>query len=140
MTIKEEDFDKFRKEFDITVRELAMPEAYEDSIQTDGELTARDFNLGLAHSLKEQVWGAAFPEPVFANRFKVLEQTLLKEKHLRLKLEADGVKVQAIWFFHKDLLPEFAYLSYRLNANTWMSRESLQLIIEGMEDADRDWA
>ncbi len=140
LTIKEQDFKKFKKEFELAVSELAMPEVFEDTIQTDGELSAQDFNLRLAHSLKSQVWGSAFPEPIFANRFRVLEQTLLKERHLRLKLEVDGIKVPAIWFRHKDLLPEFAYLSYRLNANEWMSRESLQLIIEGMEDDDRDWA
>ncbi len=140
LTILEKDFDVFREAFEEAVLENAPSEVFEKTVLTDGELETRDFNMRLAGALSNYVWGQSFPEPLFANHFKVVKQTLLKEKHLRLSLEYDGVTLSAIWFNHKKPLPHYAYLSYRLNVNEWQGRRSLQLIIDGMEEPEDDWA
>lgn len=57
------------------------------NIVTDGELRASDFNIELVEAIRKHVWGQAFPEPLFANQFKVLSQRVLKDQHLKLSLE-----------------------------------------------------
>lgn len=134
LTIKEKDFDKFQKAFKKAVDKLAPPETFVKNTLTDGELCAKDFGLGLASAIESVVWGPSFPEPIFSNRFEVKSQKLLKDTHLKLMLEADGVPVSAIWFRRKKPVPDFVTLAYKLSVNQWMGRKSLQLIIEDMED------
>ena len=44
--------------------------------------------LQTAESLKQAgLWGQAFPEPLFDGEFKILQQKLVGEKHLKMLLE-----------------------------------------------------
>lgn len=139
LTIREEDFETFKKVFEETVSKMVGENAFERNIETDGELSARDFSIELIEAIRNQVWGQQFPEPVFSNRFKVLSQRVLKDQHLKLELEADGRKLQAIWFRHKKELPPAARLAYKLDINEFRGRSFIQLIIEGMEEDSEDW-
>lgn len=140
LTIREEDFEKFKEIFESTVSAMAGSNAFERKIETDGELSAGDFNIELIESIRGQVWGQQFPEPIFSNRFKVLSQRVLKDQHLKLELETDGRKLQGIWFRHKKELPPVARLAYKLDLNEFRGRSYVQLIIEGMEEESEDWS
>lgn len=61
------------------------------------------------------------------------------DQHLKLSLEVDGREIQAIWFRHKRELPPTVRLAYKLDINDFRGRQSVQLIIEGMEDEFEDW-
>lgn len=140
LTIRKDAFDEFKELFARAVKELSDPEMFERNIVTDGELRASDFNIELVEAIRKHVWGQAFPEPLFANQFKVLSQRVLKDQHLKLSLEVDGREIQAIWFRHKRELPPTVRLAYKLDINDFRGRQSVQLIIEGMEDEFEDWA
>lgn len=139
LTIRKDAFDEFKGLFARAVKELSDPEMFERNIVTDGELRASDFNIELVEAIRKHVWGQAFPEPLFANQFKVLSQRVLKDQHLKLSLEVDGREIQAIWFRHKRELPPTVRLAYKLDINDFRGRQSVQLIIEGMEDEFEDW-
>lgn len=139
LTIRKDAFDEFKELFARAVKELSDPEMFERNIVTDGELRASDFNIELVEAIRKHVWGQAFPEPLFANQFKVLSQRVLKDLHLKLSLEVDGREIQAIWFRHKRELPPTVRLAYKLDINDFRGRQSVQLIIEGMEDEFEDW-
>ena len=139
LTIRKDAFDEFKELFARAVKELSDPEMFERNIVTDGELRASDFNIELVEAIRKHVWGQAFPEPLFANQFKVLSQRVLKDQHLKLSLEVDGREIQAIWFRHKRGLPPTVRLAYKLDINDFRGRQSVQLIIEGMEDEFEDW-
>ncbi len=139
LTIRTDAFDEFKELFARAVKELSDPEVFERNIVTDGELRASDFNIELVEAIRKHVWGQAFPEPLFANQFKVLSQRVLKDQHLKLSLEVDGREIQAIWFRHKRELPPTVRLAYKLDINDFRGRQSVQLIIEGMEDECEDW-
>ena len=139
LTIRKDAFDEFKELFARAVKELSDPEMFERNIVTDGELRASDFNIELVEAIRKHVWGQAFPEPLFANQFKVLSQRVLKVKHLKLSLEVDGREIQAIWFRHKRELSPTVRLAYKLDINDFRGRQSVQLIIEGMEDEFEDW-
>ena len=139
LTIRKDAFDEFKELFARAVKELSDPEMFERNIVTDGELRASDFNIELVEAIRKHVWGQAFPEPLFANQFKVLSQRVLKDQHLKLSLEVDGREIQAIWFRHKRELPPTVRLAYKLDINDFRGSQSVQLIIEGMEDEFEDW-
>lgn len=139
LTIRKDAFEEFKELFARAVKELSDPEMFERNIVTDGELRASDFNIELVEAIRKHVWGQAFPEPLFANQFKVLSQRVLKDQHLKLSLEVDGREIQAIWFRHKRELPPTVRLAYKLDINDFRGRQSVQLIIEGMEDEFEDW-
>lgn len=139
LTIRKDAFNEFKELFARAVKELSDPEMFERNIVTDGELRASDFNIELVEAIRKHVWGQAFPEPLFANQFKVLSQRVLKDQHLKLSLEVDGREIQAIWFRHKRELPPTVRLAYKLDINDFRGRQSVQLIIEGMEDEFEDW-
>ena len=139
LTIRKDAFDEFKELFARAVKELSDPEMFERNIVTDGELRASDFNIELVEAIRKHVWGQAFPEPLFANQFKVLSQRVLKDQHLKLSLEVDGREIQAIWFRHKRELPPTVRLAYKLDINDFRGRQAVQLIIEGMEDEFEDW-
>ncbi len=136
LTIKEHDLDYFKQEFEKAVTQLVSREVFVKSLVTDGELSPQDFNLNLAYEIQRHIWGTDFPEPIFANRFQVVNQRILKDKHLSLDLKIEGSNrpIRAIWFRRKKPLPGYACLSYKLNLSEWQDQKYLQLIIESMEE------
>lgn len=107
---------------------------------SDGELNADEFNLDNAELLRLQgPWGQGFPEPSFDGCFELLEQRLLADKHLKLRLLPHRSKqsVEAIAFnVDRQLWPTQAkYLQalYRLDVNDFRDQRSLQLVIEAMQ-------
>ena len=91
------------------------------------------FSLDFIRLLDNQVWGHGFPPPLFCDEFIVVNQRVLKEKHLKLQLEKNGRHYSAIQFGSTALLPRHAQLAYRLDANEFNGRTSVQLIIEHAE-------
>lgn len=130
LTLRETAYDTFVSGFDAAVQELSGHASFEPIIETDGSLETGYATTHVAGLLQEQVWGNGFPAPVFLDRFQVQHQRLLKGKHLKLSLQRDHQRFDAIWFNHADLLPEFIDVAYRLDQNSWNGVVSVQLIIE----------
>lgn len=130
LTLRASAYDTFIAAFDSAVQELSGHASFEPLIETDGSLESGYANADVAGLLQQQVWGAGFPAPVFRDRFQVRQQRLLKGKHLKLNLQRDHQRFDAIWFNHPDLLPEVIDVAYRLDQNIWNGVVSAQLIIE----------
>ena len=113
-------------------------------VESDGALTPPDFDLEIATRLRfGGPWGQQFPEPVFDNRFRVVSQRLVGERHLKLVLapeEAPHYCVDAI-AFNVDLQrwPDEGVTrvdaAYRLDVNEFRGRQSLQLVVEWLQSA-----
>nr|WP_322995385.1 single-stranded-DNA-specific exonuclease RecJ [Castellaniella sp.] len=123
-------FEDFTEQLDLAVRTLSGQDAFEPCLETDGALEPMYFSVETAAMLAEQVWGAGFAAPLFQGYFQVIHQRVLKERHLKLFLEHDGQRLDAIWFNHADPLPERIEAAYRLERNTWGGQTTLQLLIE----------
>ena len=130
LTLREDAYHVFMKGFDEAVRELTGQSSFEPLIETDGSLESGYANAEVASLLQQQVWGAGFPAPIFRDTFFVRQQRLLKDKHVKLSLEKDHQRFDAIWFNHAELLPERIDVAYRLDRNVWNGMVSVQLIIE----------
>jgi len=135
LTLRTAAFDDFSQQFDAAVRTLGARESFEPRLDTDGSLEPDYLTVETAGLLADQVWGSGFPPPLFLDRFRVLHQRLLKGQHLKLFLERDGRRLDAIWFNHGQPLPDTIEAVYRLDCNTWGGRSSVQILIEDAREA-----
>jgi single-stranded-DNA-specific exonuclease len=121
--------DEFSTLFESTLADFAGPEQFLQQLDTDGPLDAQYLKLEFAQRLAAQVWGQGFAPPVFMNRFEVIAQRRLKERHLKLtvRLAQGSPKLEAIWFNAERDLDTQATLAYQLSINDWQGRSSLQL-------------
>ncbi len=110
-------------------------------IESDGDLTQSDIDLELAEALRYAgPWGQHFPEPVFDGVFRVVDQRLVGERHLKMVLSLPGsTEIVDVIAFNIDTAewPDPAVdqvrLAYRLDVNEWRGRRSVQLMVEHLE-------
>lgn len=129
-----EDFSTF---FEQVAREMLTPAELNQCIEMDGPLDTAEMALSTVMALKGQVWGQAFPEPSFCDVFTVLEaKPIGGGMHLRLVLEKDGKRFQAVKFRHTDGVPNGKIRAvYKLDANKFRDETNLQLLVEYIEQA-----
>ncbi|HLU03793.1 MAG TPA: single-stranded-DNA-specific exonuclease RecJ [Advenella sp.] len=135
LTLREEAFAEFEEAFDLAVRRISGKDSFEPLIETDGSLDPLFTTAEVAGMLHQHVWGAGFPPPLFRDTFRVLNQRLLKEKHLKLRLERMNQQYDAIWFNHAEALPEYTDLIYEIAPNAWNGVVNVQLMVRHAEPA-----
>ncbi|MFN7086287.1 MAG: single-stranded-DNA-specific exonuclease RecJ [Burkholderiales bacterium] len=135
LTLRESDFEPFRAAFEQAARSLLMPADLERQIETDGPLEPEHMTLETASALDAQVWGQGFPRPSFDDRFEVIDQRVVGEKHLKLRLARGGRSFEAMLFRHDRPLPPAIRAVYRLEVNEFNGNRGLQLILEHWQAA-----
>ena len=138
LSIKQDDYQKFAELFENLAQETLSPEQLSGKIHSDGVLDGADFNLDIAQQLRDAgPWGQGFPEPCFDGKFRVVQQRIVGQKHLKLVLEPEGshVVIDAI-AFNVDLSVwpnpniQWAEVAYRLDINEFRNKQSVQLMVE----------
>jgi single-stranded-DNA-specific exonuclease len=132
LTLQSDRYEGFVQAFEDATRGSCDRSLFARTVHTDGPLRADEIGLPLINALEEHVWGQGFPPPLFANVFTVLEQRLLKDRHLKLALDLDGRRFNAIWFRRTELLPKEVRLAYRPIADDYNGVRRVQLVIEHM--------
>ncbi|MCX7892364.1 MAG: single-stranded-DNA-specific exonuclease RecJ [Burkholderiales bacterium] len=135
LTLDAPHLDRFREAFESVAREIAGPELFRRTIETDGPLESAYVSLETVRMLEEPVWGQGFPQPLFADEFVVESQRLVGEKHLKLRLAREGCAVSAIHFRRDAPLPPRVRAAYRLAADEWNGAQAVQLVVEHAEPA-----
>jgi single-stranded-DNA-specific exonuclease len=105
------------------------------TLRTDGPLAIEWFNAETVTLLDAQVWGQGFEAPVFCDTVQVLQQRLVGEKHLKLRLRHAGTERDAIWFGRTEPLPAQVRLAYRINLDEWNGKQRVQMMVEAAFDA-----
>ncbi len=138
MSIDPAHYEQFSILFNEEASKYLTDEYLEQVVVSDGEIE-QDLTLSLAKEVIEAApWGQGFPEPVFDGEFELLEQRIVGERHLKLKLRpVQSVHtIDAIAFNHNRLLEgRQLRLAYRLDINRYRGRETVQLIIESTDCA-----
>lgn len=127
LSIRADDFPRFRQVFEQVVQQLITAETLQQILETDGALEVQEMTLQNAEILGHQVWGQGFPPPVFYDSFEIVQQRILGEKHLKLRLQKQGAQFEAIYFQYATLLPEQVTLAYALQINEFNGARNLQL-------------
>jgi len=140
LTIKKDNFEKFKKVFNERVSSVLRPEDLNNNSETDGPIDAKYLTIDTSEQLKyASPWGQLFPEPAFDDCFKVANWRIVGEKHLKLDLikEDSGECFAAIAFNKTDAdLPagdNSIRIVYRLDVNEFRGNRSLQLIVQHIE-------
>ncbi|MFJ1466581.1 single-stranded-DNA-specific exonuclease RecJ [Massilia orientalis] len=133
LTIRGDHFDTFAQAFEAVGRAWLTEAQLERIVETDGPLEDDFYSTQFIELLDGQVWGQGFAPPVFCDEFRVVSQRILKDKHLKLLLERNGRRYDAIWFGHTDALGDKARVAFRLDANEYNGVTKVQLLVEHAE-------
>jgi single-stranded-DNA-specific exonuclease len=137
LTLREERLTEFEAAFETVCRELISPAELTRTLETDGPLETGYFSIDAVRLMQQEVWGQSFPAPLFADRFEVLNQRILKDKHLKLKLQKGNQRFDAIQFnFSEGFangVPERIRAAFRVDINEWNGTQTVQLMLEHFE-------
>ncbi|RUO34683.1 single-stranded-DNA-specific exonuclease RecJ [Aliidiomarina soli] len=146
LTIEKIHYDEFTQVLQDVARDWIDDDILQQVVWSDGELTAAELSLSFAEQLAALgPWGQSFSEPVFDGVFRVAQQRIVGEKHLKLVVQpqfsnegGSGQTVDAI-AFNVDTTrwpdPQCNYLrlAYKLQLNEFRGKTSLQLLVEHLE-------
>jgi single-stranded-DNA-specific exonuclease len=143
LTLNEDRLAEFETAFEKVCGELLSPADLSRTLETDGPLESGYYSLEAVRLMQQEVWGQGFPAPVFADSFEVLNQRLLKDKHLKLKLQKGGQRFDAIQFNFADgsatgsanCAPDRIRAAFRVDINEWNGTQTVQLMLEHFEAA-----
>lgn len=129
-TVAEEDIATFDAALRQVAAEWLKPAALARCVATDGALPPEYFNPATVAQLDAQVWGPGFEAPVFCDEVQVMQQRLVGEKHLKLRVRHAGQLRDAIWFGHAEPVAETVRLAYRLSLDEFQGQQRVQMVVE----------
>lgn len=137
LSLPRDKLDAFVEAFSDRACELLSDDLKQACVVTDGPLEETDLTLEAATILRHAApWGQGFPEPLFDGAFEVLDQRVLGERHMKLKLKPHGSDraIDAICFRYEQNGWEdgdgLLSIAYRMEVNAWRGRTDLQLVVE----------
>ena len=133
LTLDIAEYANFVAAFEGVVRELLSVSDLQQRLESDGALDAPEINLELAQQLDAQIWGQGFPAPLFDDDFRVQQQRVVGEKHLKLRLQKSGRLFEAMLFGHAEPLPDTIHALYSVSVNEYNDKRSVQLLIRHWE-------
>ena len=140
MSLRREAFAAFEQAFADVVRATLDPALLQAELLSDGELLPEEFDRFHAEAIRDGgPWGQGFAEPLFDGVFELLDWKTVGERHLKLRLRADGVSapLAAIHFggWTGDAPAPRNRLAYRLAPDDYRGGQAIQLIVEHREPA-----
>jgi len=139
LTIRPDQLETFQHLFGEYVRRFADGEldrtrvVYSDGPLAEGDITVDNARLLLEHG----PWGQGFPEPLFDDRFEVLERRTVGSGFIRYRLRQPGGRKIFTGICFKPPESEAArdpaaeiHAAYRLSLNDYNGKQSAQLVIE----------
>lgn len=138
LSLEEAKFDDFRQRFGDLVGEWLDPALLQGVIWSDGAITAQEMTLETAEMLRDAgPWGQMFPEPLFDGKFRLLQQRLVGERHLKVMVEPlgggpliDGIAFNVDTACWPDNGVREVELAFKLDVNEFRGNRSVQLLID----------
>ncbi|MCW8881176.1 MAG: single-stranded-DNA-specific exonuclease RecJ [Sedimenticola sp.] len=137
LSLKKADLAVFSQCFSDAVNQQLNGQPLTGEIFSDGSLLQESVSLDLAESLNEAgPWGQGFPEPLFDDRFDIMQQRIIGGTHAKMTLRPVGSQqiFEAIAFNQSEQLPAddraTIHAAYRLDINLYRGDRHLQLLIE----------
>ncbi|EBO5181257.1 single-stranded-DNA-specific exonuclease RecJ [Salmonella enterica] len=138
LSLEEHKFEQFQQRFGELVTEWLDPALLQGELISDGPLSAAEMSMEVAQLLRDAgPWGQMFPEPLFDGRFRLLQQRLVGERHLKVMVEPvgggpllDGIAFNIDTTCWPDNGVREVELAYKLDINEFRGNRSLQIIID----------
>lgn len=142
LSIRQQDFETFQTLFNDLAGKWLKAEDLQSIILSDGELALNNLSLAFAEQLREAgPWGQNFPEPLFDDTFKLVQQRIVGEKHLKILVEKQGEVFDGI-AFNVDVnawpnsQAKQIHLAYRLDVNEFRGKRTVQLMVDNIAVVD----
>ncbi len=144
LSIRRPHLTRFQRAFAAQLGNWMNTDDIQSVLVTDGELGVEQCSLHTARLLARfGPWGQHFPEPLFHNRFQLVHQRQVGQRHLKLTLRRTAADGRALLYdaiaFNQDELSvsESAALHvvYRLTENHYGGETRLQLVVEHLSPA-----
>ena len=131
-------FEEFQQRFGDLVTDWLDPALLQGEVVSDGPLSPAEMTLEVAEMLRDAgPWGQMFPEPLFDGRFRLLQQRIVGERHLKVMVEPvgggpllDGIAFNVDTTIWPDNGVREVSLAYKLDVNEFRGNRSVQLIID----------
>jgi len=137
LTVRARHVDELARLFEDAVQAFADPACFTPTLLTDGPLDPAQIDVALVARLDAEVWGQAFPPPLFHDEFVVARQRVVAERHLRIELRTGcGRRLDAIAFGRTDPLPPRARIAYRLVRDEYRGIADARLVVEAVEEIE----
>lgn len=142
LSLSAQNLPSFTAEFNRVVASHLTPENCEPIILSDGELTKLQLTLLHAAAIRDAgPWGQHFPEPLFSGTFRIVEQKIVGNNHLKMLLSIDDAGtflLDAIAFnVDTNVWPnteaQHVTIAYKLDVNEFRGQQSLQLMVDYIE-------
>ena len=138
LSLEEAKFEEFRQRFGDLVGEWLDPALLQGVVWSDGAITAQEMTLETAELLRDAgPWGQMFPEPLFDGKFRLLQQRLVGERHLKVMVEPigggpliDGIAFNVDTGCWPDNGVREVELAFKLDVNEFRGNRSVQLLID----------
>ncbi|AID25814.1 single-stranded-DNA-specific exonuclease RecJ [Salmonella bongori] len=138
LSLEAHKFELFQQRFGELVTEWLDPALLQGEVISDGPLSAAEMSMEVAQVLRDAgPWGQMFPEPLFDGRFRLLQQRLVGERHLKVMVEPigggpllDGIAFNVDTTCWPDNSVREVELAYKLDINEFRGNRSLQIIID----------
>ncbi len=134
-SIKEDKIKNLAADFDSIVNKTLKSEDFIPSIKIDAVMELSDIDDKLVQDLERmQPFGPSNPEPVFlSENIDVKEAIILKDAHLKMKLDCSGATLDAIAFNMSDKgikTGDRVSIVFSPRFNVWRGRATIQLMIK----------
>lgn len=138
LSIEANHFEQFQTLFNQYAGEWIAEENLQGTLLSDGELSLSELNLSFAELLRESgPWGQNFAEPVFDDKFLIIQQRIVGEKHLKVVLQKNNKVFDGIafnidvtqWPNHKA---SHVHVAYKLDINEFRGKQTVQFMIEAL--------
>jgi single-stranded-DNA-specific exonuclease len=128
VSLKKENLEEFKKRFEEVVLNQEEQNLSSQVLDIDLEVNVTDFGLNTVKQISKMgPFGSNNPKPMFFSKnIKILNKWVLKEKHLKLKLDSG---IDAIGFNmakYSDKLLDRADIVFHPVVNEWKGKENLQ--------------
>ncbi len=140
LSLEEDKFKLFQQRFGELVTEWLDPSLLQGEVVSDGPLSPAEMTMEVAQLLRDAgPWGQMFPEPLFDGHFRLLQQRLVGERHLKVMVEPvgggpllDGIAFNVDTALWPDNGVREVQLAYKLDINEFRGNRSLQIIIDSI--------
>ncbi|HQZ83655.1 MAG TPA: single-stranded-DNA-specific exonuclease RecJ [Pyrinomonadaceae bacterium] len=146
LKIRSERISELRRRLSDYADEVLKLEDLEPELNIDAVLLPESVDLKLVSALSAlEPFGQGNPKPIFVTKDLTLREDpfVMKEKHLKLKLESEsGCRLEAVWWdgvdrskgrtLRRDSRIELAYV---VEVNNWQGNRKIQLVVEDFREA-----
>lgn len=136
LTIKQKYFDEFKTHASLHIKKLYPNIDFTGAIYVDGQIPDQKLTIEFARMIESYgPWGAGFDEPIFHGRFHLLEQRVVGNNHLKMRVKSveSEISIDAIAFNQGSIVARDAVeLIYKLQVNEFRGKASAQLLVENI--------